>query len=42
MTANGRSGIRRLCDDTGGSVCGTDKRAAGVVRGIGDADDYIS
>ena len=41
MTANGRSGIRRLCGVAGGGVCGTGKQAAGVVRGIGDADNYI-
>ena len=42
MTANGRSGIRRLCGVAGGGVCGTGKWAAGVVRGIGNAGDYIS
>ena len=41
MTANGRSGIRRFCG-AGGGVCGTGKWAAGVVRGIGDADGYVS
>ena len=42
MTANGRSGIRRFCGVAGGGVCGTGKWAAGVVRGIGDADGYVS
>ena len=40
MTANGRSGIRRLCGVAGGGVCGIGKWAADVVRGIGNADDY--
>ena len=42
MTANGQSGTRRLCGVAGGGVCGTGKWAAGVVCGIGNADDYIS
>ena len=42
MTAKGRSGIRRFSGVAGGNVCGTDKWAAGLARGIGDGDGYVS
>ena len=42
MTAKGRSGIRQFSGAAGGSICGTDKWANGLARGIGGADGYVS
>ena len=41
MTAKGRPGILRFSGVAGGGICGTDKGATGVARGI-DADGYVN
>ena len=38
MASEGRSGIRRPRGVAEGGVCGTGKRVAGVIRGVGDVD----